>query len=74
MSQTQSLRPLPADDDTLIMAAEAPAYRGLARQTLNRWRSERWGPPYVKLGSRVAYRAGDLRQWIESRTRRNGAD
>jgi hypothetical protein len=25
MSQTQSLRPLPVDDDTLIMAAEAPA-------------------------------------------------
>jgi predicted DNA-binding transcriptional regulator AlpA len=67
--QKATIQPLPEDDDTLIRAADAPAYCGLARQTLSRWRSERKGPRYVKLGSRVAYRAGDLREWINTQTR-----
>lgn len=61
-----SLSPLPADMEALVPSKDAPAYLGLAEQTLARWRSEGHGPPYVKLGKKVYYRAGDLRRWIDS--------
>ena len=58
---------LPSDDDALISAAMLPNYIPLAAQTFNRWRSERIGPPFIKLGKRtVAYRAGDIRAWIKA--------
>ena len=39
----------------------------LAPQTLRIWRCKGRGPKYVKIGSRVFYRGGDLNQFIESR-------
>ncbi len=68
---TSGLRALPADPDTLIRAAEVPGYVGIARQTLNRWRHEGNPPRFVRLGRRVFYRAGDLREWIRSQVREN---
>lgn len=65
------LRALPADPDTLIRAGEVPSYVGIAQQTLNRWRHEGRPPRYVRLGRRVFYRAGDLRDWIRSQVREN---
>lgn len=38
---------------------------GLSARTLQRWRWRRQGPPYVKLGRRVAYRANDIDEWEE---------
>ena len=66
-----ALNPLPNDDDTLISAAKAPTIIGAAKQSLARWRHEGVGPLYIKIGSRVFYRAGDLRAWIKTRTRQN---
>ena len=43
---------------------------GISAKTLPIWRSTgRYALPYVKIGRNVRYRAGDLRDFIESRTR-----
>jgi predicted DNA-binding transcriptional regulator AlpA len=66
-----SLRTLPADPDTLIRASDVPEYVGIAKQTLNRWRHQGDPPRFVRLGRRVFYRAGDLREWIRGQVREN---
>lgn len=71
MSSETMLVPLPERDDTLILAGDLPKYIGIARQTLARWRHEGSGPPHVKLGGRIAYRSGDVRMWLQTRTRKN---
>ena len=65
------LKPLPPTTDALIPAGQTYAYLGVSTQTLARWRMEGFGPPFVKLGRGVFYRAGDLRAWIESCVRQN---
>ncbi len=65
------LRTLPADPDTLIRASEVPSYVGIARQTLSRWRHQGDPPRFVRLGRRVFYRSGDLREWIRGQVREN---
>jgi hypothetical protein len=40
-------------------------------RTLERWRTDGAGPPFVKVGRRVAYRRIDLQEWLASRVRRN---
>jgi predicted DNA-binding transcriptional regulator AlpA len=59
-----SLEALPADD-VLIRRRDVPRYVPVAKQTLARWACEGRGPRPVILGTKlVAYRAGDLRDWI----------
>ncbi|AWM86101.1 excisionase [Microvirga sp. 17 mud 1-3] len=45
-----------------------PGYVGIAVQTLARWRHEGQGPRFLKIGRQVAYRAGDVRKWLLTRT------
>ena len=35
--------------------------------TLGVWRCKGQGPPYLKIGSRVAYRGSDLNRWLSER-------
>ena len=66
------LSPLPPDDDVLIRRADLPRYLPIAAQTAARWAVEGEGPKFVKVGKRiVAYRAGDLREWLRSNERSN---
>ena len=68
----RTLLPLPENDDTLIPRSEVPRYIPIKSQTLARWATEGSGPSFVKLGKRlVAYRSGDLRQWIRRNIRTN---
>ena len=60
------LAPLPSDD-RLIPAAELPRFIGLAAQTLARLRCEGNGPPFVKIGRLIYYRASDVRDWLAQR-------
>jgi len=69
--KNEGLLSLPDNDDTLIPANAISKYTGIAEQTHTRWRHEGIGPPFVKLGRRVFYRAGDLRQWIRGQIRQN---
>ena len=48
-----------------LMAADL---LGLKPQTLRKWRVTGGGPPYVRLGGRVAYRRADVDAWIADRT------
>lgn len=42
--------------------------------TLSVWRcTGRYGVPFIKVGRRVKYRRTALIEWLESRTRSNGA-
>jgi predicted DNA-binding transcriptional regulator AlpA len=67
-----ALLPLPKDDDTLIRRADLPKYIPIAAQTASRWAVEGQGPRFIKIGARiVAYRAGDLREWLKGRVRQN---
>ncbi len=67
-----ALLPLPKEDDTLIRRADLPRYLPVASQTWARWATEGQGPRFVKLGRRlVAYRAGDIRDWLQGQERRN---
>ena len=66
-----SVETLPEDEDHLIPARDLPRYTAVARQTYARWRHEGNGPKYTRLGGRVFYRAGDVRQWIRGQVRQN---
>jgi predicted DNA-binding transcriptional regulator AlpA len=71
----RNLLPLPEDDETLIRRADLPRYLPIAAQTAARWAHEGQGPRFVKLGRRlVAYRAGDLRAWLNANVRRSTAE
>ena len=43
---------------------QAAARLQLKPQTLNKWRSRRRGPKYLKVGGRVRYRASDLETFL----------
>jgi len=67
-----TLHPIPQDDDTLITRKDLPQYLPIASQTLARWAVEGQGPRFIKVGRRlVAYRAGDLREWLRGQKREN---
>lgn len=67
-----TLLPLPENGDTLIRRNDVPRYLPIATQTLARWAVEGQGPCFIKLGRRlVAYRAGDLREWLQGQVREN---
>jgi predicted DNA-binding transcriptional regulator AlpA len=69
---TTALLPLPENDDTLIRRSDLPRYIPVASQTLARWAVEGQGPKFCKIGRRlVAYRAGDLREWLRGQVREN---
>ncbi len=42
---------------------------GMSKRTLEKWRGEGTGPPFLKLGRRVLYSVADLEEWILSRRR-----
>ena len=64
--------PLPPDDDVLIRRADLPRYLPIAAQTAARWAVEGQGPRFIKVGRRiVAYRTGDLREWLQGQVRQN---
>lgn len=54
----------------MLTPEQAAARIGVAATTLGIWRSTgRYNLPFVKAGSRVRYRAGDVEKFIERRTR-----
>lgn len=46
--------------------AELSAELGLAPDTLGRWETQRIGPPCVRLGRKVLYRADAVREWLKA--------
>jgi hypothetical protein len=50
--------------------AEVAAELNLSVDTLRRWECQRIGPPTMRLGRRVYYRAEAFREWLLSRERK----
>jgi predicted DNA-binding transcriptional regulator AlpA len=53
---------------------EAARLLGLSHRTLERYRVSGTGPKYSKIGRRVFYAIGDLKEWAERRARRSTSD
>lgn len=49
----------------------AAAYLGISKSTLEKMRVNGGGPPFLKLGRSVRYRADDLDRWLSERVRLN---
>lgn len=53
----------------LLTEKEAAEYLTVAPNTLAVWRgTKRQGPPFVRLGRAIRYRAADLDQWMTDQT------
>lgn len=59
----------------LLTPKEAAEFLGVPEGTLAQWRSQRRGPPYIKLEMRlVRYRSADLEQWLARQTIKTEVD
>lgn len=57
-------------DDSRLSPAQTAELLNVSKDTLQIWRSTgRHNLPFVKIGGRVNYRVGDLRAWIDQRSR-----
>ncbi len=54
---------------TLVTVAEAAAILRVSKSSLHKWRCAGSGPKYIKIGSRVRYRAADLANFVERHSR-----
>ena len=64
-----SLALLDEDPDRLLIETEVAPWRGGGTDTLAR---DRWacrGIPFLRLGRRPVYRAGDVAEWVRGRRR-----
>lgn len=57
----------------MLNTDQAASYLGLARATLEAWRTRGGGPVFIKLGKSVRYRLPDLDNFILSRMKKNTA-
>lgn len=55
------MQPLWKDD-------QCAAYLGVDEKTLERWRREGSGPPYIRAGRQVRYAPEGVAAWVEKRT------
>ena len=56
-------------DDNKLYFTNDPALKAFAPySTMAHWRSERRGPAFVKIGSRVAYTGKALNEWLAAQT------
>lgn len=67
MQTNLSLADLQADPERLLMDTEAAPFRGGSPATLARDRWANTGMPFLKLGRKIFYRAGDVLAWVEAR-------
>lgn len=63
-----------SDERTVLPTEHAAAYLGLSPKTLETLRTRGGGPPFLKLGRRVAYRKSDLDTWLAAKVRRSTSD
>ena len=53
--------------ETLLNEHDVARLTGLSVATVCRWRLQRQGPRYLKIGAAVRYRPADVTAWLESR-------
>ncbi len=65
MLKDQSLASTPtAAAKELVTGSELAERLGVSLPTLQRWRYEGSGPPFVKVGRKVRYAAADIDAWL----------
>jgi predicted DNA-binding transcriptional regulator AlpA len=57
---------VPPFNNRFLTESEVSEYLGLSIHALRRWRTERRGPPCVKLSTLVRYPLDELEAWIAS--------
>jgi hypothetical protein len=57
------------DPEELLDEYKAAKFLAVSPRTLQAWRTNKSGPPYVTAGRMVRYRRGALIEWTQSRTR-----
>lgn len=62
-----------AELEPLLSPPDVSALFQIPGETLSRWRSQREGPAYLRMGRHVRYRASDIREWLATRERLAGA-
>jgi hypothetical protein len=60
---------VPALLDGWLTRAQVATEIGVSVDTLQRWETRRIGPPCVRIGRKVLYRADAFREWLISRER-----
>ncbi len=53
---------------TMLTTEQLAARWGIAPKTLHNWRHTGGGPPFVKIGRAVRYRADAIDRWLAERT------
>lgn len=67
LQQSQHLQNQNPKSDQLLTQQQVSEVLQIKVGTLQNWRADGEGPPFVKIGGAVRYRRQDLDQWIESR-------
>ena len=52
----------------LLDRNQAADYLRVSLRTIDRWRSQRTGPPVTKVGKKIFYRLSSLENWLTSHT------
>ena len=63
-----------APNPCMLIAKDAAAYLGVAKQTLAKMRWSDDSPPYFKVGRQVVYDRAELDAWLALRKRRSTSD
>lgn len=56
------------DDDSLLKEAQAAKFLAVSVRTLQAWRTDNSGPPFIRLGRAIRYRLKALIEWLNSNT------
>ena len=51
----------------LLTVPELASYLGVPVSTIHFWRGRKQGPPALKVGRRLMFRATDVARWLEER-------
>ncbi len=63
MSDTTAETPLVSP---LLDSREVSAYLKVSEATLSRWRADKKGPPFLRMGGITRYRLDDVQTWLAS--------
>lgn len=69
-----SPNPVPLPLEPLLTTTEVAAVLEIAPGTLENWRVQGKGPPYLKLYGHVRYSPTAVQAWVEAQTRRHTSD
>jgi hypothetical protein len=55
------------DSELLLTERDAADLLKVSTRTLQAWRCDRVGPPFIRVGRSIRYRRGELLVWLASR-------